>query len=105
MPAAGIAAYERSVRESYGRSHPIQQGMNLIGSPEKVARDLIARVKDCHVGNAVISFQWGNMPANVSKRSMKLFAEEVMPIVRAEADTFLDDHYPGRTKPASEVAA
>lgn len=36
---------------------------------------------------------------------MKLFAEEVMPVVRAEADTFLDDHYPGRTKPASEVAA
>ncbi len=105
MPAAGLAAYERSVREALDSPQPIQQGMNLIGSPEKVARELIARVKDCHVGNAVISFQWGNMPADVCKRSMRLFAEEVMPIVRDEADRFLDDLYPQRTRPTNATVA
>ena len=105
MPAAGIAAFERSIREAEQAKQPVQRGMNLIGSPDKVARDLIARVKDCHVGNAVISFQWGNMPDEVARRSMALFAEKVMPIVREEVDTFLDDLYPNRTRPDAPLAA
>ena len=70
----------------------------LMGTPETVAERLISRLKDYKIGNVVIAFQWGTMPQDMVTRSMRLFAEEVMPIVRAELDEYLDGLYPDRTQ-------
>jgi hypothetical protein len=50
-----------------------------------------------------MAFQWGSMPHDMVSRSMTMFAEEVMPRVRAEMDRYLDELYPDRTQ--SELAS
>jgi hypothetical protein len=42
------------------------------------------------------------MPHDMVARSMQMFGEQVMPIVRAELDQYLDELYPERTQ--SEMA-
>jgi len=49
-----------------------------------------------------MAFQWGTMPQEMVMRSLRMFADEVMPIVRLEMDGYLDDLYPDRTQ--SEAA-
>jgi hypothetical protein len=75
----------------------------LMGTPDTVAERLIARLKDYKIGNVVMAFQWGSMPHDMVSRSMTMFAEEVMPRVRAEMDRYLDELYPDRTQ--SELAS
>ena len=51
----------------------------LFGSPERV-RDQVARLVDATGCNYVIaSFAWGTLSAEQSERSLRLFAEKVMP--------------------------
>ena len=73
-----------------------------MGTPETVAERLIERLKAFEIGNVVMAFQWGTMPHEMVTRSMKMFAEKVMPIVRREMDEYLDHRYPNRTQ--SEMA-
>ena len=75
----------------------------LWAHPNTVAERLIARLKDYKIGNVVMAFQWGSMPHDMVSRSMTMFAEEVMPRVRAEMDRYLDELYPDQTQ--SELAS
>ena len=100
LPPDKLAAWERDVRSNMS-NHGVaaaNRELPLFGTPETVAERLIAKLKDYQIGNVVMSFAWGTMPHEVVMRSMKRFAEEVMPIVRQEMDTFLDDLYPARTQ-------
>jgi hypothetical protein len=73
-----------------------------MGTPDTVAKRLIERLRDYKIGNVVMAFQWGTMPQEMVMRSLRMFADEVMPIVRLEMDGYLDDLYPDRTQ--SEAA-
>jgi len=97
LPPDRLAKWERQVRESY-TAKPMPGDPPLMGTPETVAERLISRLKDYKIGNVVMAFQWGTMPQEMVTRSMRLFAEEVMPIVRAEMDEYLDRLYPDRTQ-------
>ena len=96
-----LAKWERQVRDSYS-GKPMPGDPPLMGTPETVAERLIARLKDYKIGNVVMAFQWGTMPHDMVTRSMQMFGEQVMPIVRAELDQYLDELYPERTQ--SEMA-
>ncbi len=51
----------------------------LVGSPERV-RDQIARLLESTGANYLIScFAWGDLTQEQSLRSLRLFAEQVMP--------------------------
>ena len=50
-----------------------------------------------------MAFQVGTMPDEMAIRSMKLFADKVMPVVRREIDQYLDKLYPNRNQ--SDIAA
>jgi alkanesulfonate monooxygenase SsuD/methylene tetrahydromethanopterin reductase-like flavin-dependent oxidoreductase (luciferase family) len=56
----------------------------LVGSPETVRDKLIHYIKHLGVGNLLGLFQLGTLPADLTRKNMTLFAEEVMPAVRRE---------------------
>ncbi len=59
----------------------------LVGSPERV-RDQVARLLDTTGANYVICcFAWGDLTQEQSRRSLRLFAERVMPAFRGTAAT------------------
>ena len=100
LPPDKLAAWERDVRANLS-GHGVAattQDLPLFGTPETVAQRLIDKLKDYKIGNVVTSFQWGTMPHEVALKSMKRFAEEVIPIVRRELDDYLDELYPNRTQ-------
>jgi alkanesulfonate monooxygenase SsuD/methylene tetrahydromethanopterin reductase-like flavin-dependent oxidoreductase (luciferase family) len=99
LPPDRLAKWERQTRESYA-AKPMPGDAPLMGKPETVANRLISRLKDYKIGNVAMAFQWGTMPHDMVTRSMRMFAEQVMPIVRAELDAYLDDLYPQRTQSA-----
>lgn len=101
LPPDKLAAWERQTRESFN-AEPMPGEPPLMGTPETVAERLIERLKAFEIGNVVMAFQWGTMPHEMVTRSMKMFAEQVMPIVRREMDEYLDHRYPNRTQ--SEMA-
>jgi len=105
LPPERLAVWEREARELALSNEKPPMDSPLIGSPETVAHRLIERLKAFKIGNVVISFQFGKVPHDMATRSMQLFADEVMPVVRRELDTYLDDLYPSRTQASTTVGA
>jgi len=56
----------------------------LVGSPETVTDLLIDSLRQLGTGNLLGLFQLGSLPHDLTKKNMALFAEHVMPRVRAE---------------------
>ncbi|MET0389247.1 MAG: LLM class flavin-dependent oxidoreductase [Polyangiales bacterium] len=58
----------------------------MIGTPDEVARRILAAQKACSFSEITIVPQFGDMPYEEAERSTKLFAKEVLPIIqKAEA--------------------
>ena len=56
----------------------------VVGSPATVRDRLREHAKHLGVGNLLGLFQLGTLPADLTKKSMTLFAQEVMPKLRAD---------------------
>jgi hypothetical protein len=69
----------------------------IVGSPETVTKLLSANVERLGVGNLLGLFQLGTLPAAETRKSLELFATEVMPKLRAS--------FPGTLPPVSAVSA
>jgi alkanesulfonate monooxygenase SsuD/methylene tetrahydromethanopterin reductase-like flavin-dependent oxidoreductase (luciferase family) len=62
----------------------IEEGDYVIcGSPETVRRKLEERIEELGVGNVLGLFRLGSLPTDLTRRSLTLFADEVMPKLRA----------------------
>lgn len=59
-------------------------GYAIVGSPDTVRQKLSERIKKLGVGNLLGLFQLGTLPHDLTCKSMKLFAEKVMPSLREE---------------------
>ena len=57
----------------------MDQEVVVVGSPETVRRKLTEYQRVTNLGNLLCMMQFGTLPANLTKRSMELFAREVMP--------------------------
>lgn len=57
----------------------------IVGSPETVRDRLAEYSKRLGVGNLLGLFQIGTLPAELTKKNMRLFAEKVMPALRGAA--------------------
>jgi hypothetical protein len=56
------------------------------------------------VGNLLIQFQLGNMPGHLARKSMKLFAEKVAPVLRHDSLKQFSNEFPGaNVEQAAEV--
>ena len=62
----------------------------LVGSPETVRQRLLAYIKDLRIGTILALLQFGSLPADLTAKSMHLYATEVVPFVRKESDDHFD---------------
>ena len=56
----------------------------VVGSPATVRDKLKHYIKQLGVGNLLGLFQLGSLPADLTRKNMTLFAEQVLPALRAE---------------------
>ncbi len=83
---AGINKAPRQVPESRRqRASKIEEGAYaIVGSPATVRDKLLEYGKQLGVGNLLGLFQLGTLPADLTRKNMTLFAEQVMPALREE---------------------
>jgi alkanesulfonate monooxygenase SsuD/methylene tetrahydromethanopterin reductase-like flavin-dependent oxidoreductase (luciferase family) len=62
----------------------VDQGYVIAGSPKTVYDRMVDLAKTLRVGNIFGLFQIGDMPGDKVRHSTKLFAEQVMPKLKAE---------------------
>jgi alkanesulfonate monooxygenase SsuD/methylene tetrahydromethanopterin reductase-like flavin-dependent oxidoreductase (luciferase family) len=70
-------------------------GYAIVGSPATVQRQMTEMIEWLGVGNVLALLQLGTLPADLTRKSMELFAREVMPGLRATAS--------GQTSPAARA--
>ena len=77
-------------KSGVGKAQTMQSLMDqevvVAGSPETVRRKLIEYQRVTNMGNLMCLMQFGTLPADLTKRSMELFAREVMPALRPLGD-------------------
>ena len=59
-------------------------GYAFVGSPATVRERLVETIRQLGVGNLLGLFQLGTLPADLTRKNMTLFAEKVLPHLRAE---------------------
>ena len=69
----------------------IDSGYVIAGSPDTVVNQMRELIQGLHVGNIFCLIHIGNMPEDKCRRSMELFAREVMPKLRNEWPEHADD--------------
>ena len=60
----------------------IDQGMIMCGSPNTVVERLTRRYDEMGFGHLVTMLQFGTLPADLTERNIRLFADQVMPSLR-----------------------
>jgi len=80
--AKGIVVAKMAAHGKIDVRRANELGMMTCGSPKTVAEKLIAYQKEIGFGNFLAMMQFGTLPAHLTKRSMELFAAEVMPRLR-----------------------
>jgi alkanesulfonate monooxygenase SsuD/methylene tetrahydromethanopterin reductase-like flavin-dependent oxidoreductase (luciferase family) len=69
-------------------------GSIIAGSPKTVREKLWSLVEQAGVGNLLIQFHFGNMRADLARKSMRLFATEVAPALRRDSAALFARDYP-----------
>ncbi len=71
-----------------------ESGSIFVGSPETVADRLWEFIEDSRVGNLLIQFHYGNMKDEHARKSMRLFATQVAPILREKSMALFGREFP-----------
>jgi alkanesulfonate monooxygenase SsuD/methylene tetrahydromethanopterin reductase-like flavin-dependent oxidoreductase (luciferase family) len=80
---AGAAARSGKGRDALFDAYP------MVGSVETVRERLLAYVTEHRIGTVLALLSFGSLPADQARRSMELYAREVVPWVRARAEAEL----------------
>ena len=75
----------------------------VVGSAETVYRRIMEILEYSKVGVLLIQFHLGNMPDALTRKSMKLFASEVAPRLKAESGKLFAREFP-HAAPTPEMA-
>ncbi len=66
----------------------------IIGGPETVRRRLMELIELSEAGHLLIQFHFGNLSPELTRKSMKLFADEVAPALREGSAKLFAEKYP-----------
>ena len=81
-----VAAHKKNIMGGVKMETLIETGVVLVGSPETVRR----KIAECHevlgFGSFVALLHFGTLPAGLTERNIRLFAEEVLPAIRPLSD-------------------
>jgi alkanesulfonate monooxygenase SsuD/methylene tetrahydromethanopterin reductase-like flavin-dependent oxidoreductase (luciferase family) len=75
----------------------------IVGSPETVYRRIWKIVEQAKVGNLLIQFHLGNLPSELTRKSMSLFAHKVAPALRAESAKLFQSEFAGLSEANATV--
>ena len=64
----------------------------LMGSVDTVRQRLLAKVTESKIGTVLALLQFGSLPGDLTRRSMELYATEVVPWVRERAEAHFREH-------------
>ncbi len=79
----------------------LQQSASIVvGSAETVYRRIMAILDNSKVGNLLIQFHLGNMRDELTRKSMRLFANEVAPRLRQDSARLFAREFPGVARAA-----
>ena len=78
----GIARAKAQITGDITLETAVDMGMFFCGSAATVREQIGAAWRDMRVGNLLAMLQFGTLPAELTERSMRLFAGEVMPWLR-----------------------
>jgi alkanesulfonate monooxygenase SsuD/methylene tetrahydromethanopterin reductase-like flavin-dependent oxidoreductase (luciferase family) len=79
----------------------------IVGSPDTVRTRLWKMIETFKLGTILIQFHFGNLSDNLTRKSMRLFATEVAPQLRADSGVMFAEEFPDleeRLPPASPVS-
>ena len=76
----------------------------IVGGPETVYRRIWKMIEQAKVGNLLIQFHIGNMPADITRRSMALFSQKVAPTLRQDSLKFFQEQFSDVTPRSSAEA-
>jgi hypothetical protein len=71
-----------------------QMGSIFVGGPETIRQRLWEFIVDANIGNLLIQFQIGNLGYELTQKSQRIFAEQVMPGLRADAAALFARKFP-----------
>jgi alkanesulfonate monooxygenase SsuD/methylene tetrahydromethanopterin reductase-like flavin-dependent oxidoreductase (luciferase family) len=71
-----------------------QMGSIFVGGPETIRQRLWEFIADANIGNLLIQFQIGNLGYELTQKSQRIFAEQVMPGLRADAAALFARKFP-----------
>jgi alkanesulfonate monooxygenase SsuD/methylene tetrahydromethanopterin reductase-like flavin-dependent oxidoreductase (luciferase family) len=71
-----------------------RMGSIIVGSPETVRRRLWQYIQECRVGMFLIQFHVGNLSYDLTQKSQRLFATEVMPALKRDAAKLFAAEFP-----------
>jgi alkanesulfonate monooxygenase SsuD/methylene tetrahydromethanopterin reductase-like flavin-dependent oxidoreductase (luciferase family) len=104
VPSMSVASFEAFVARGQAPGKMLGDANNweeldafgsvFVGSPETVRERLWALVEQAAVGNMLIQFHFGNMKAEIAKKSMRLFMEQVAPRLRADSKALFGRDFP-----------
>ena len=66
----------------------------ILGGPETVRRKLLELIELSEAGHLLVQFHFGNLSPELTRNSMKLFAEEIAPALREESGKLFAEKYP-----------
>jgi alkanesulfonate monooxygenase SsuD/methylene tetrahydromethanopterin reductase-like flavin-dependent oxidoreductase (luciferase family) len=95
-----VAAHKRGIMGGQKMEAMMEAGVIIVGSPETVRR----KITECHevlgFGTFVALLHFATLPAEHTEKSIRLFAEEVLPAIQALSDK----EYRGFKAPAAAAA-
>ena len=66
----------------------------IVGSPETVRKRLWRMIESFKLGTILIQFHFGNLPDDLTRKSMRLFATEVAPKLRSDSGALFAEEFP-----------
>jgi alkanesulfonate monooxygenase SsuD/methylene tetrahydromethanopterin reductase-like flavin-dependent oxidoreductase (luciferase family) len=66
----------------------------IVGSPDTVYQRIVEILEAAPIGNLLMQFHLGNMPSDFTRKSMKLFAEQVAPRLREASEEIYAKRFP-----------
>jgi hypothetical protein len=79
----GMAAAKAQLTATLDARRAIEQGMFVCGGAKTVTEALLGHARELGFGQLLVMLQFGTLPADLTRRSMERFAEDVLPALKA----------------------
>jgi alkanesulfonate monooxygenase SsuD/methylene tetrahydromethanopterin reductase-like flavin-dependent oxidoreductase (luciferase family) len=69
-------------------------GSIFVGSPDTIYQRLWELIDEANIGNLLIQFHIGNLSYDLTQKSQRIFAEQVLPRLQKDSEALFARKYP-----------